>query len=73
MAKRGRPKGSKRPILFQGPKRLLSVMLEEDDYNELQKLALSLGLAASTYVRMLIKQQIQDYLSKQAKPIAPAK
>jgi len=34
-------------------------MLEEDDYNELQKLALSLGLAASTYVRMLIKQQIQ--------------
>lgn len=59
MAKRGRPRGSKRPALFRGQKRLLSVMLEESDYNELQRLALNLGLAASTYVRMLIKQQIQ--------------
>ncbi len=73
MAKRGRPKGSKRPILFQGSKRLLSVMLDANDYSTLQELASSLGLASSTYVRMLIKQQIQDYLSKQAKPIAPAK
>ncbi len=65
MTKRGRPKGSRRPILFQGPKRLLSITLEESDYNALQQLAYGLGMAASTYVRMLIKQQIQQGQTKQ--------
>jgi hypothetical protein len=65
MAKRGRPQGSKRSGLFQGRKRLLSIMLEEGDYTALQKLAFSLGLGASTYVRMLIKQKIQETAAKQ--------
>ncbi|MEN3026386.1 MAG: hypothetical protein ABDH31_01600 [Chlorobiota bacterium] len=65
MPKRGRPKGSRRPILFQRSKRLLSVMLDSNDYEALQQIALSLGLAASTFVRMLIKQQIHEHAAKQ--------
>jgi len=43
----------------------LSITLEESDYNALQQLAYGLGMAASTYVRMLIKQQIQQGQTKQ--------
>ncbi|MDW8224494.1 MAG: hypothetical protein RMK93_00490 [Bacteroidota bacterium] len=39
-------------------------MLDESDYTALQQLAYSRGLAASTYVRMVIKQQIQEHTAK---------
>lgn len=65
MAPHGRPKGARKSVVFHGPKRILSVMLEQDDYTMLQQLASSLGMAASTYVRMLIKQQINQLRAKE--------
>ncbi len=48
-----------RPSLFQN-RRLLSVTLEQSDYESLLELARRVGMGASTYVRMLIKKAIQE-------------
>jgi predicted DNA-binding protein len=39
---------------------LLSVTLEQSDYESLLQLARGVGMGASTYVRMLIKRAIQE-------------
>ncbi len=60
MARTKPSKGPRRPPVLAGPKRLLAVTLEQSDYAALQQLASNLGMATSTYVRMLIKQQINQ-------------
>jgi hypothetical protein len=55
-----------RPSLFQN-RRLLSVTLEQSDYESLLQLARGVGMGASTYVRMLIKRAIQE-LPQQSSP-----